>query len=199
MRMYADLFPRSISGWFLPVLLMSCTCKMDAGEYGKWVRDYSNGLHVKKTTGGYVFDVQYMPPDYLKLRRDQISLTSHEGFKDGEGALFYYELNITPEQDGNDLIGSSVSNAREKRELLYYFSYHFQNDLYLEVGEDRLPCVLYHFERASDLKPGRTFLLGFESPVSSGYDTLLVIDSPVFGSIPIKIRITNANTPTPLL
>ncbi|TRX59121.1 hypothetical protein FNH22_11395 [Fulvivirga sp. M361] len=185
------------TGLCLALVLSACSDKIDSEHYRKWVQDYENGLHAKRVYGGYTFDIQYMPEDYLRLQRNESNTTpSSVKKRTRDNSLQYYKLTISSENKDKELISSAVNNVKEKQRRLYYFSYSFQNDIYLEVNKTKVPCVLYHFEKASGLMPGRTFLLGFEEEITPGKDAVVVIESSVFGSLPIKIRISKDNIPT---
>lgn len=156
------------------------------------MQDYSNGLHVEREHGPFLFDVQFQPPLYLALLNNssgeilRIDQTREE--------IQYFLLKISL-KDGGDLLTYDVNDLAEKQSRLYYYSYLFQQDIFLEDSGENIPCVLFHFEQ-SDLNKSRTFLLGFEHPVKGeGEDAKLVIRSDQFGSIPIKIKISKHNLP----
>jgi hypothetical protein len=171
-----------------PILIISCS-KLDQKSYVQWVQDVDNGLHVKKEIGEFVFDIQYLPLDYMWL---QYKNGSREDLK----GLQYYALTISPKESQKDFIEGGASSEADKQRKLYYFSYSFQSSILLEENKKQSPCVLYHFERPIDLKNGRTFMLGFEEEFPDSKEAKLVIDSQYFGSLPIKIKISKDNVPT---
>jgi hypothetical protein len=156
-----------------------------------WVNDYTNGLHVKKTFSDFVFDLQYQPAEYIALMGNQPSVSIDDN-------LEYYTLKISLTDPLSDFIDYNVQNGSEKQKKLYYFSYLFQNDISLEEGGVSMPCVLYHFEQ-SDLKKSRTFVLGFQKASGEVADkkdeTRIIIDSPYFNSLPVKIKISKGSIP----
>jgi hypothetical protein len=183
----------TIPALLIAIGLNSCSGALKREEYIKWVQNPKNGLHTIKEVNGFVFDLQYQPPDYVWLQsggHNQPQLAA------GSEKIQHYLLTISLVDSGLDILSDKVINNGEKQERLYYFSYVFQNDIQLEENGKLLPCVLFHFERPQDLRKERTFLLGFETPEQRAEMAKLVIRSEQFGSLPIKIRISKENIPT---
>jgi hypothetical protein len=166
----------------------SCTRSLDRDEYVRWVSDYENGLHVSKESAPFIFDVQYQPTEYL-------AILDHSDLQEGN-AMQRYVLKVSMVDPKDNLITHSISTLAEKQQRLYYFSFLFQNDLFLEENGEELPCVLFHFEQ-SGVGNYQTFLLGFEHPKKGhGTESKLVVKSEKFGSLPIKIKISKQDIPT---
>jgi len=169
--------------------LNSCSHRLEKAEYIQWVNSYDNGLHVKKDYGDFVFDLQHEPTDYHSLVRN-------DGYTTKEDDLQYYILKIGLKDPTQDLILHNVNDVAGKQQNLYYYSYLFQNDIFLEEASGELPCVLFHFEQ-NDLLKTRTFILGFENPRTEyAEESKLIIQSPQFGSLPVKIQILKHNIPS---
>jgi len=168
------------------VLVVSCSRSLERDEYARWVKDYNNGLHVRKKFSEFVYDVQYQPIQYL-------SLQSSEPL---ERNLHYFVLKISLEDPAYDLISYQAASPEELQQRLYYFSYHFQEDLQLEQDGQLTPCVLFHFEQ-SDLRSDRTFVLGFERlPNPESTQLRLMIQSPLLSTLPIKINTNVGDIPS---
>jgi hypothetical protein len=168
--------------------LAGCSSQLSQEDYVRWVRSYDNGLHVKKAVDVFIFDLQYQPSSYLQLVNRGNSVDSNPS-----DSMQYYVLRIGLVQGSNDIINYQVQNTIEKQQRLYYFSYLFQNSIYLEDNGVKFPCSLFHFEQ-SDMDGARTFVLGF--PKSNGEEPSLIVDSPMFGSLPVKIKIYRHDIPT---
>lgn len=169
-------------------ILSSCHSSLTKDDYIRWVEDYDNGLHVKKTEGDFDFEVQYQPTSYVALQRN---LSAAENLND---SLQHFILTIIP-KDGQDFIDYNIQDTAEKQKRLYYFSYLFQNDIHLEESGETIPCALFHFERQSDLKKERKFVLAFEESKQKPSDVILVINSEQFGTLPVRLKITRENIP----
>lgn len=177
-------------------LCVSCTGSLSKEGYVRWVRDYSNSLHVSQKVGEFEFDVQYQPSDYLWLQKMNTDNFDERREKNaGSDAIQYYVLTVGLASKTVDFINYGVNDLPGKQRKLYYFSYQFQDDIKLEEGGKQVPCVMYHFEKPVDLRGTRTFLLGFEWADKNAQESVLVIESEQFGSLPIKIKISKANIP----
>jgi len=182
--------PRPIPLFFFAFAsVVACRQDLDRAEYINWVQDYENGLHAKKTFSEFIFDIQYQPTSYVALLNENTPTAQ-------SSTLEHYILRIALAEPTMDVVSYSANSQSEKQERLYYFSYLFQHDIYLEVEGKRIPCVLFHSE-PTDLKKVRTFVLGFESGegnVSPG-EVTFVIDSPKFSSLPIRVKILQQDIP----
>lgn len=187
-------FRVSFGLFFLPIVLCSCTQSVGEKEYISWVEDYGNGLHVLRPLGDYSFDLQYKPAEYIYLQNKDI--TNHAAVDDiAEDDMQYFTLTIGLTDSAMDFIDYNTPTMAQKSAKLYHFSFKFQEEIYLEEHNEKIPCVLYHFERSYDLKASRTFVLGFESPNREAKSTKLVIDSPWFNTGPVKFIIDKSSIP----
>jgi len=170
-------------------LISSCNPKLESKEFIEWVRDYENGLHVRKTVSDFTLDLQYQPAAYLALVNSDSSFLQDQ-------KIDRYILKVRPEGVNEDIIQYKAQSSDDIQKRIYYFSYLFQNDIYLLEGGRKIPCVLLHFE-PSDLSNDRTFVLGFEKVEggSSGGESLFVVDSPFFNALPIKIKVSKDRIP----
>ena len=96
-----------------------------------------------------------------------------------------------PKLPGQDITTYRVNDPGEEQQRLYYLSFQMKENIRLIQGQDTLAPVLYHFERSFDLSPHRTFVMAFEEPLSkSPEDRTFILDSPVLGTGPLKLKIT---------
>lgn len=181
----------------LTLMLGACRNELSVQEFDAWMRDYDNGLHVKKESGHYLFEVQYQPVEWIVSQQHDFS-SEDEYLKlvRNQSNLQRYILTVSLKDKNADFINQQVNDLAEKQQLLYYFSYRFQDDVHLEESKRSFPCALYHFERSSDLKNSRTFVLAFEATNEDTKESEIVIESPLFGASPIRIKVTKNNLPT---
>jgi hypothetical protein len=161
------------------MILFLAACDLSPAEKQAWARDYSNGLHVRNVKGGLVYDVQYTPGWFVETN----SMSSQEN------AIQQYWLEITEEGTGASIIEYEAASHEQLQQRVYYFSYQFEQDIYLEEAGVKLPCVLYHLEKDRGLGQGDRFVLGFEDSVKSD-EAVLVIASDYINSIPLRIKIS---------
>lgn len=178
----------------ISLLFTACTKQLDKNDYIRWVQDYDNELHTRKVSSDFVFDLQYQPASYLALVGNKPVTLPQED----DGDMQYYVLKIGMQRAAGDtdIFSYNTPTVADKQRRIYYYSYLFQNDLYLEEGEKKLPCLLFHFEQ-SGLRSSGTFVLGFEKPSYEDpvKESTLVIDSPQFGSFPVKLKVSKQNIP----
>lgn len=74
----------------------------------------------------------------------------------------YFDLKILLKDNEGELLKAGLNSREEYDRRVKYFSFGMQQDIRLVDGQDTLPCVMYHFERAYDVTPVCTLLLGFE-------------------------------------
>jgi hypothetical protein len=173
------------------VTLSGCHQSLPPNEYKAWLRDPENGLHVTQTSGDFIFDIQFKPEDLMRLER-----AGTASAKPGEqSGMQYYTMKIACADPSVDIVKYKVANQAAYQQRLYYFSYLFQNDITLEENGTRYPCVLFHFEN-TDLSGNRVFTLGFDTSKMLSEESMIVIESPQFGSLPVKIEIEKDNIPT---
>ncbi len=166
-------------------------------EYRQWVEDPDNGLVQHKEAGDYRYELQYRPLAYSALQHYGPSMQSAEldTYTKENGGLQYLELKLSP-KNGKDLLQFGAQSEEDLQRRAYHFSYRMQERIFLEQQGQRFPCVLYHFERSFDLKPGRTFLLGFAAaPEKTGIDCKVIIEDPFLGSDRLSFHFKQDTTP----
>jgi hemerythrin-like domain-containing protein len=168
-------------------LLIFCTCqpKLSQEEFLQWVNNYNNGLHVKHTFNGVVYDAQYLPP--------QARNSLHKN-PDPTTGLQHITLRIVA-QDGTDVLKRHATSAQDVQLNEYYYSYLFQEHIFLEQGDSLLPCALFHFERNVDQTNSRVFNLAFENEEETQREFFLIIKSDRLSAFPVRIKFTRNTLP----
>jgi hypothetical protein len=187
--------------WLISILLGSvhmtaCSSRLEPQDYMAWVENYDNGLHIQRPVGPFVFDLQYKPSLYMLLQQTPQITPAQLKEVSLETEMQYYTLTLGLADGKGDFLNYQTANYTEQQQKLYYFSYLFQDHIYLEEDGKKLPCLLFHFERSYDLKPSRTFVLGFESPSKGLAPAQVVIESPWLNTGPVKLQIEKKDTPT---
>jgi len=175
--------------------MIGCHSDLTAEEYINWVKDYDNNLHVRSSYGDFIFDLQYQPVEYVMLQRGMSNLSEAEQMRQTQniGGVQYYTLNIST-KNKIDVANYATTSIAERQQKIYYFSYLFQDDVKLEENGKVLPCILYHFERPTKTDGTRTIVLGFKNPTKNATEAQLVIQSELFSSLPIKIKVSKSHT-----
>lgn len=169
--------------------LISCgSPKPGDPNYVQWVRDYKNGMHVRYEQNNLVYDVQFQPAEYAwMLSNGTFDREAFEADRAEFNDIRYFVLNIRSADGQKDVI-SLLANGNETRmgELLYYFSYRFQNDISLQEGGNEKAVALYHYEQHGT----KSFVLGFQGGTKPSADVVLTIKSPVIDSTPVIIKVS---------
>lgn len=174
----------------LLVIAASCQSELDERKYVAWIEDPKNELHVVKSSADFVFDLQYQPSEYRSIQLGKKTPYQEVGSKQGTQQ---YLLKIIGKNLQYDWI--KTGSQQEVQNNLYYFSYQFQEDIYIEENGEVLPCELLHFEQSQNTGSKKVFLLSFESRFSESKTATLVINSEYFGSLPIRMKISKGNLP----
>ncbi|MGQ0829856.1 MAG: hypothetical protein ACT4ON_15825 [Bacteroidota bacterium] len=155
---------------------------MEGQDYVAWVQDMENGFKKEKTIDDLTFSVQYKPYEYIVFmeeKKDELPDTLVKRKMEQINDMQYYNLKITLNESAGELLKYKLTSQQQYQQRVSYFSFDMQNDVQLVNGNDTLPCILYHFERAYDIAPSGTFVLGFPLSKNESQEeekTLLVYD-----------------------
>ena len=155
--------------------------KMNPQEYVQWVQNSENGFKKEKTIDDLVFAVQYKPLEYIVCMEERKSELADSIVKKKVSELSdmqYFDLKIMIKNAQGELLKYNLNSQEQYDNRVKYFSFHMQQDIQLIDGNDTIPCSLFHFERAYDITPYSTFLLGFALSNNSKQEdkTLIVYD-----------------------
>jgi hypothetical protein len=98
----------------------------------------------------------------------------------------YYNLRIELKDGTGELLKHGATSAADYKGRVNYFAFAMQNDIKLVEGDDTVPCLLFHYERAYDVAPYGTFLLAFPLPKNSKTDRTLIFTDHGFNKGIIK-------------
>lgn len=191
------------TGIFLLLLFNSCKKEMQASDFVRYVNNPENGLHKIKQVDDLIVDLQYKPLEYIvshEFRTNNIEAQAFRQRAEKLQGLQYYNLKLSIDEKGLNPTTYNIQNDLELQNRLYYLSFGMKQDIRLIQGRDTLSPVLYHFERSYNLSKHRTFVLAFdEKDMEHELDKTFVLDSPDFGTGPVKIKIQKddlQNTPS---
>jgi hypothetical protein len=134
-------------------------------EYVNWVQDEKNGLKKEKNIEDITFFMQYKPVDYVicqEEKNDSIKKELRNKKASELSDMEYYDLKIMITNGEGELLKYGISSPQDYNERVKYYAFQMQNDISMVENGDTIPCGLYHFERAYDVSPFSTFLLGFK-------------------------------------
>lgn len=109
--------------------------------------------------------------------------------QEGDGnEIEYFKIKLEQIDDLDIVQYLSETSGLTREEVLYYFSYRLQGDIFLEQGAQKEQSVLYHFERSFDLKSGRVFTMGFVPDGDKEAGVTLLIDSELLNTGPVRFK-----------
>jgi len=159
-------------------------------EYVSWVNDETNNLLKRKTVHPLTIEVLHKPIPYIianEKRTNDISKEDYESRTKELDGMQYYTLKISTIE--GDITNYGVTDKAQQDERYSYLSFAMKKNIKLIEGQDTLACKLFHFERAYDLTPYRTFVLAFEQNQDTRtINKTIIIDLPYFKTGPIKLN-----------
>jgi hypothetical protein len=178
---YKKIFFILFSGMFV-------ACSHSPEKYVHWVQNPENGLKKQVAYQNFVIDIQHKPTDYMLITNSGADKSD----KSALDSMQYYNLSMRVPKE----FCQQMENNQELRD---YLSYRFQEDIYIQQGNDSLPCVLFHYERTLAMKCVASYVLGFENPNQNVNQERFLILKSAFFSEPIRITFSNLETPEVVL
>lgn len=178
--------------------LTSCNTSLSPEKYSEWATSLESGLSKTLSSEGYDYNIKYEPLPLVALKRNGSDIEKEELDKflsDAKGThYFLMEVSVTT---GEDLITYQAISHAEMQRKIHYFAYRLQGDISFRMGKETFPCDIFHFERSFDLKPSRTFVIGFNSNETDSSDNpiTLIIDSVLLNEEPIEIEFEISDLP----
>ena len=171
----------------------ACQSKIEAPEAWFSHAEQAEDFNQSKTLKGLVFSAFLEPKAYTILREH------HELFSGSNRELFdslmaentdyqYAQLSIKTQDGNTPVLRYGISDAGSYQSRVSYLAFEMQHRVFLEQGNMKIPCVLYHFERSYDLAPQVKCLLAFPSQFNSEDPITLVVEDSHFNTGPIRLQ-----------
>lgn len=150
-------------------------------DYLEYLTDSDNGFLKQRKIGDVLIEIQYMSPEALAIFNIKNDESKFQEALDETKGMSYYKMKLSAEGKSLEdfLLESGVNNP------LYYLSYGLEKEIYLEMGDENINVKLFHFERSSGLTNFKTFMLGFDRPITEA--NTFVIDAEGLNTGPVKI------------
>lgn len=162
-------------------LLASCQSEVTSEQYIDWLHAKENGLLQLKEVGGYNLELLHQPCEFLQIVKKKSETTPSAKAGDGCDDLITFRLRVWPKDSEKNILNYGTVSAVELQRRISFYSFEFQNRIWLEVGGEKFYPALFHFERNYDVSNKRTFVIAFEKP-SAINDWSFVIDNSYFGA-----------------
>lgn len=165
-------------------------------EYVKYVEDEDNALKISKEIGDVVYTLQYKPVDYLialEQKKNIIDINEYTKRKVELDGMEYFTLELKSKENNIEVMNIGALDKNEYNERIQYASYDLQNDIYLLIGKDTIPCGLYHFEQKYGLGNSVKILVGFEKLKTPSKNLTVVLEDKILNGGVIKFLLLKEN------
>ncbi|MBC7412326.1 MAG: hypothetical protein H7331_07720 [Bacteroidia bacterium] len=145
-------------------LVNNINTQLSPSEYVQWIQNSENGLKKEKKIDEISFSLQHKPTDYVICQEEQTNTISPQVLKSKRAELNdmeYYDFKIILANGEGELLKHNLESNDQYDKRVKYFAFEMQKDIAIVQNNDTIPCALFHFERAYDVSPFSTFLLGF--------------------------------------
>lgn len=174
---------KEINGLLIVITCLIIGCgveKLEKREFINWIKNPQNQFFQTKRIGDIQLSLQYAPSTYLELIQD--------GASDKEMQQYILEM-IVLDSKNTDIAKYNISTIPDYEMRMQYMSFSMQQDIKLVDGNDTLECKWFHFERGADIKPHRTWLLGFDKLLATDTQTkTLIVDASKLGAGIVKFK-----------
>ena len=177
---------RRLSVTFVRKLKRICLFILSLNSWQSCQTDKSTEFDCSRTRllAPYTFQLTYRSP-LVEAQRKANSKADIQDQLKKERQMQYFDLQITTP--------SQYWSAEE----LYNLTYHFQDDIHIEMYEVKdttiLPCVLFHYESANVGTSTHQFVLGFENPNQTTTPGVVVLNSNVLNVGVVKLKVDCSN------
>lgn len=157
-------------------------------EYVAWMRNPDNGLYKEKQIDEIIYSVQYKTPDYMACisadNKDSIKPAARP--ENNTETIHFVDFKMTLENHEGEFLKHKLSSPAQYDSRVKYMAFGIEKDIFLVEGGDTIPCSICHFERAYDVAPEATVLLGFVSKQKYLKEKEFVFHDKLFGKGIIK-------------
>lgn len=158
----------------------------------RYVRDPDNGLVQRAERRGLLIDLQYRPASLAALQNlgGRVRGDSSYAAALADAQQFSTFEMVMQSSDGQSIAAAleRLTHAKDSVEVIKnYFYYTVQQDLWLHIGPDSLPCAFYHPLADGGLRQTSRSLVAFEVPDNLRLDMPIRVRwrTPLLGSQPI--------------
>jgi hypothetical protein len=187
--------PPHLTLWIYTAVLFwsSCQTSLSPNQYQQWIAENGDLLTTSQSESALRATLRHLPADWLALQEAGGKPVEFAKAKLDYAGLEYYQLRVAVQSGNSDVLQYAVANEAEYYQRVSYFSFGFQHDLHLLIGNDTLPCKLFHFERNYGSAPYMDFMIGFEVPLESQQDRTLLYYDIIYAQRVFALTIPFAN------
>jgi hypothetical protein len=161
-------------------------------DYVSWMRNPENGIRKEKQIEEIIYSVQYKTPDYIACIEadNKDSISPAKVTDDGTETIHYFDFKMTLENYEGEFLKHKLNSPAQYDSRVKYLAFGIEKDISLVEGGDTIPCTICHFERAYDVAPEATLLLGFVSKKKYLKKKEFIFHDKLFGKGIVKFTFT---------
>ena len=161
----------------------------DWEDYKLWLKSEESRHYVSKELGGLRYSALLEPPLYSYLKSEGVN--AKKNFDDSQYSnQIRIEFEIFALKGSGELAKYDVSGRDEYNERVNYYSFKFQDDVYLVLDSDTVACGMAVWEREFNASPRIKHQLLFTKPEGkkSIKDIQLVFYDRIFDNGIVKLK-----------
>jgi hypothetical protein len=161
----------------------------DWEDYKSWLKSDESRHFASKELGGLRFSALLEPPLYSYLKAEGIN--AKKNFDDSPYLnQIRIEFELTALQGNGELTKYDVSGQDDYNERVNYYSFKVQNDVFLVLDNDTVPCGMAVWEREFNSAPRIKHQLLFTKPEGkkSFNDIQMVFYDRIFDNGIVKLK-----------
>lgn len=161
----------------------------DWNDYKSWMRSEESRHYVSKELGGIKFSALLETPLYSFLKTEGLEKKSE--FNDSNySEQIRVEFELSALSGNGELAKFDISGQEDYNERINYYSFKFQDDVYLVLDSDTVPCGMAVWEREFNSAPRIKQQLLFTKPENkkSFNEIQLVFYDRVFDNGIVKLK-----------
>lgn len=133
-------------------------------DFVTWIKSEKNGFYKTQIQNGLVVSVLYRPTPFMvcvQERKESMSQALYNRKAQDFENMLYFSLQLELPEQGGDLLKYQLPDSASLHQRVQYYSFDVSKDIILLQDEQKIPCVMHHFERTFGISPKLTLMLAF--------------------------------------
>ncbi|BDD12891.1 hypothetical protein FUAX_53230 (plasmid) [Fulvitalea axinellae] len=177
----------NIKIWILMLFVTTvtaCDGSLSPEEYVKWCSTPDSPLVQKKKTGNFELNLRWRPASLLVLEREGVEMDKGKFNTMVSEMSGFQHFRLGIRHLGKGFLDRKAMGDNAYQQMMYYLSYHMQNDIYMKTASDSLvTCQAFHFEGMHhNVGADKAFNLGFDLPDSLRVGASIIVKGKLFPS-----------------
>ncbi len=148
------------------ICLDGCKQRLKSDDFVQYIHSEDKGLRKVKAIGGFEYNIQYRPYDYIMLMECKGDWTHYEKEKRGAElkGTSWFSLSIKRSDNEISPLRYGISSLEDYNSRLNYFLNEAERDIWLVYDGKTIQPASYFFENNYNLTAQETIVVGFFLP-----------------------------------